>query len=97
MCSLVGIVPDGRRLIIQEGWSASYGEKKGVWVWDTQASTVKPLAQAGWIEKVHGWIGTEWMVVEMQGEPIQVEIEYDIGGKRIEQRATYEYGLLHVP
>jgi len=97
MCSLVGIVPDGRRLIIQEGWSASYGEKKGVWVWDTQAGTVKPLAQVGWIEKVHGWIGTEWMVVEMKGEPIQEEIEHDIGGKWIGQKATYEYGVIHVP
>lgn len=97
VCKLVGMVPDGRRLIIQEGWFAPYGEKKRVWVWDIQAGTVKPLAQVGWIEKVYGWIGTEWMVVGMRGELFDVEVEYDVGGKVTEKGATYEYGLLYVP
>jgi hypothetical protein len=107
ICRLVGMVPDGRRLVIQEGWFAPYGEKKRVWVWDTQAGTVKPLAQVGWIEKVYGWIGTEWMVVKMRGELIQVEIEQlertapeivvDIGGEKKVEQETFEYGLLQVP
>lgn len=96
-CAAKAIVPDGRRLVLQEGWFAPYGEKKRVWVWDIRAGTVTPLAQVGWITQVYGWLGTEWMVVEMRGDPIQVEVEYDIGGKRIEERATYEYGLLYVP
>ncbi len=96
-CTLIAIVPDGRRLILQEGQFAPYGEKKRVWVWDIEAGTVAPLEQIGWITQVYGWIGTEWMIVEMEGNPVQAEVEYDIGGKRIELKATYEYGLLYVP
>lgn len=96
-CTLVAVVPDGKGLILQEGRFAPHGEKKRVWVWDIEAGIVKPLAEVGWIEKVYGWIGSEWMVVAIRGEPIEVEVQYDVGGKRIEKRATYEYGLLHIP
>ena len=100
-CVLKAVVPDDHRLILQEGKVAprgeNYGEKRRVWVWDIKGKTVTPVAQVGWITQIYGWLKDKWMVVEMKGEPIQVEIEYDIGGKRIEQRATYEYGLLHVP
>ncbi|MEM2691473.1 MAG: hypothetical protein QXS01_05170 [Candidatus Bathyarchaeia archaeon] len=95
-CTLIAVTPYGR-LILQEGRFAPYGEKRRVWVWDIQTGTVRPLAQVGWIEKVYGWIGTEWMVVGMRGELFDVEVEYDVGERVTEKRATYEYGLLHVP
>jgi hypothetical protein len=97
LCTLIAIVPDGRRLILQEGRDAPYGEKRRIWVWDIEEGTVTPLAQVGWITQVYGWLGDEWMVAEMKGEPIQEEIEHDISGKWIGQKATYEYGVIHVP
>ena len=100
-CSTKAIVPDGHRLILQEGEVAphgeTYGEKRWIWVWDIKGKTVTPVAQVGWITEIYGWLRDKWMIVEMQGELIPIEVEYDIGGKQIEQRATYEYGLLHVP
>jgi len=96
-CVPKAIVPDGRRLILQEGWDAPYGEERRIWVWNIEGGTVTPLTQVGWITQVYGWLEDKWMVVEMKGEPVQGEIESDIGGKWIIQKATYEYGVIHVP
>jgi len=94
---VVAVAPDGR-LILQEGWFASYGEKKRVWVWNIDKGTITPLVEVGWIEQIYGWLGEEWMIIEVRGEFIkEVEVQYDVGGKRIEKEANLEYGLLHVP
>lgn len=78
-CTLIAIVPDGRRLVLQEGRLTTNGEKRRVWVWDIEARTVTPIAWVGWITQIYGWLGTEWMVVEVRGEPI--EVEHDVWEK----------------
>jgi hypothetical protein len=93
---VVAVTPDGC-LILQEGWFASFGEKKRVWVWNIDKGTITPLIEVGWIEQIYGWLGEEWMIVEVRGETFEVEIEHDIGGKIKMKKGTYEYGLLHIP
>ncbi|MCS6859284.1 MAG: hypothetical protein NZT92_03055 [Abditibacteriales bacterium] len=85
-CMLVTIVPDGERLILQQGWLAPHGAKESVWVWNMNSGAVRHVASVGWITRVYEWIGEEGMVVEMKGEP----------GSR-GRRSTFEYGVLRLP
>jgi len=107
VCRLIAIAPDGRRLIVQEGWSPRYEdvrgllvihwEKKRVWVWDIENKRIMPLGEVGWIEEVYGWIGSEWMIVAIRGEPFEAEVQHDVGGKWRIKATSIEYGLLHIP
>ncbi len=85
-CTLLAIVPDGRRLVLQQGRFAPHGAKEQVWVWDMDSGALSQVAKVGWVEQIYGWIGEEGMVVEMKGDP-----------RREGQPATFEYGVLRIP